>query len=193
MDSSLYSILAMGMRYWFAALAVVFVFRAWRASVTDNRNARLLRDWTQRASCIGELLVLGDENDSELEGEKFPVPRECMLGSSRTADIRIAREGIEKRHIWMEQRVDCVAVSPIGGAEVSARGQSGPVLIIKDGQKFKLAGITFLLILYEAEGAIVVEPDDEFDEPDEFDDSDEFGGEFDDEEFEYEDIEWPEE
>jgi len=143
----------MAARYWFAVLALLIVYRGWRASVKDNRNAKILRDMTARASCIGELVVLRDRGDGSLRGERFPVARECMLGSSGAADIRIPRSSIHKRHVWMEHRVGCLTIQPIGRAEVIVPGQDESPFILGDGQQFLLGDLTLMMVFYDADSA----------------------------------------
>ena len=166
MNPDLYAVIALAARYWFAALAILIVFRGWRASVKDNRSAKILRDLTMRASCIGELVITRDRGDGSLLGERYPVPRECMLGSSGAADIRINRPWTRKRHLWLEQRVGCLALRPIGRAEVTVPGQDAPPFAIADGGQFLAGDLTMMMVFYDAQSAQspdVVLPD----EPDE--------------------------
>ena len=151
MSTELYEVVSMAARYWFIGIALVFVFRAWRGSISDNRKAKLLRDMTARAGCIGELIVVRDDT-GELTDARFPVSRECMLGASRYADIRIDRPGIFKRHLWMEQRVGCLALSPIGAAKIRVGGRDAAAHILRDGQRVTIGGITLMLVFFDAEG-----------------------------------------
>jgi hypothetical protein len=93
--------------------------------------------------------------DADGEGviARYPVPRECMMGTSRVADIRISAPGMQKRHLWMEQRVNCIALQPIGGADVHVPNQQNPPYILRDGEEFITGGMRFMMVFYNAEEA----------------------------------------
>ena len=152
MGSEVYEWLAMAARYWFVALAAFIALRAWRASVTDNRNAKVLRDWTPQTGCIGELLVTADEADTELTGERIPVPREGMLGSSRAADVRIPHPDVRPSHLWLDQRVGCMLLSPIKGAELDVPGFAGAPYVVQDGQMFRIGRLSLMMVFFDVDG-----------------------------------------
>jgi hypothetical protein len=151
LSSELYELVALMARYWFALLAVLILYRGWRASVNDNRSAKMLRDWSARSNCIGELVALDADGESVIA--RYPVPRECMMGTSRVADIRISAPGMQKRHLWMEQRVNCIALQPISGADVRVPNQPNPPYILRDGEEFMTGGMRFMMVFYGAEEA----------------------------------------
>ena len=62
MRSDWYTLLSMGMRYWFVAIAAIIVLRAWRATIRDTRRARVLRAWAPDTGAIGEIVVLAGGN-----------------------------------------------------------------------------------------------------------------------------------
>jgi hypothetical protein len=150
LSSELYELVALAARYWFALLAVLILYRGWRASVNDNRVAKLLRDRSARSNCIGELVALDAGGEGVIA--RYPVPRECMMGSSGVADIRITAPSMQKRHLWMEQRINCIALQPISGADVYVPNQSNPPYILRDGEEFMAGGMRFMVVFFSVEG-----------------------------------------
>jgi len=157
LSSELYELVALAARYWFALLAILILYRGWRASVNDNRAAKMIRDRSARSNCIGELVALDAGGEGVIA--RYPVPRECMMGASRVADIRITEPGIQKRHLWMEQRVNCIALQPISGADVRVPNQSNPPYIVRDGEEFMAGGMRFMMVFFNAEAARANAPD----------------------------------
>ena len=91
MSEGAYELLALAARYWFVLLIALIVARGWHACVTDNRRGKLLRGKNGDASCVGELLVIRDEDHGRLEGKRFPVPAEGMLGRRRADQVPRSR------------------------------------------------------------------------------------------------------
>ena len=58
MNSNVYELLALGMRYVFAALMVLIVIRAARITAVDSRRARRLRRLSPQTGLVGEMLVV---------------------------------------------------------------------------------------------------------------------------------------
>ncbi len=91
MAAEWYELLSLLMRYVFAALGAVIVWRVYRWIRRDARqydkDMRRLPD----AGLVGEMVDL----DS---GEAYPLPREGMIGSSRGCDIRVKRRDVFGRH-----------------------------------------------------------------------------------------------
>lgn len=88
MAGDLYELVALGMRYWFALLGVIIVWRAARWALADHR--RYLRTLRQLpyAGLMGEIVDLAS-------GNSYPLPREGALGSGKGCDIRLP--GLRKR------------------------------------------------------------------------------------------------
>ena len=74
MSTDLYELIAYAARYWFALLAVLVAFYGWRACVTDNRRARILRYQAHGAGCVGELVMLDDGTKKKKNRKKYPQP-----------------------------------------------------------------------------------------------------------------------
>ena len=80
----------MGMRYWFIALAALIFAR--RLAITrrvQGHTRRTLRGLPD-AGLVGELVDIAT-------GAAYPLPREGMIGSGRSCDIRIS--GFRRREI----------------------------------------------------------------------------------------------
>lgn len=98
MPQDLYEVIALAMRYWFAFLGVLIVWRAFSWLRKDRRlKHRRLRQLPD-AGLIGELLVL--EGSAELqEGTLLPLPREGTLGFLRSCDVVVPADGVNPRHL----------------------------------------------------------------------------------------------
>ena len=98
MSAEVYEVLALAMRYWFAALGVLIVWRAF-AWLRRDRSARhrMLRTLPD-AGMIGELVVEAGSPDLE-EGMVLPVPWEGTLGCVRTCDLCVPVGGVASEHL----------------------------------------------------------------------------------------------
>ena len=106
MSSELYTVLALGMRYWFTFLGALIVLRAFVWLLKDRRENHRRLHRLPDAGMIGELVVL--EGSEQLpEGAVISVPREGVLGFNRTCDVVIPADGVAGRHldfIFVRQR-----------------------------------------------------------------------------------------
>ncbi len=147
MSADWYALLSLGMRYWFTALAALIVFRAWRATVRDSRRARVLRAWAPDTGAIGEIVVVTGGAGIR-KGSRVPVPKEGLLGSSRRADVRLRHPDVRRYHAHIEQRENGLLVEPLGKAQVFLNGQTAERLLLRDGDRFSIGRMQFLLTLY---------------------------------------------
>ncbi len=99
MPQEIYELIAQGARYWFLFLMVLIVWRSFRWYRRDSRQAKKRRKLLPDAGFIGEMIVLRGGKGLE-RGEALPVPREGTIGFSRTNDLCIPLDGVEKRHLW---------------------------------------------------------------------------------------------
>ena len=98
MQESVYEVIALGARYWFAFLGVMIVWRAFKWLRKDRRaKHRRLRQLPD-AGMIGEMVVL-QGSDELPEGLAIPVPREGTLGFLRTCDVVVPVDGVRKLHL----------------------------------------------------------------------------------------------
>jgi len=145
--SDWYTLLSMGMRYWFVAIAAIIVFRAWRATVRDTRRARVLRAWAPDTGAIGEIVVLAGGSGVR-KGSRIPVPKEGLLGSSRRSDVRLKNASVRRYHAHVEQRENGVLMETIGKAEIWLGGRTGNKLLLRDGDQFMIGPLSLKLVLY---------------------------------------------
>ncbi|MBR4457750.1 MAG: FHA domain-containing protein [Clostridia bacterium] len=98
MSAEVYEVLALALRYWFAALGVLIVWRAFawlrRDRAAKHRMLRTLPD----AGMIGELVVEAGSRDLQ-EGMVLAVPWEGVLGSVRTCDLCVPVGGVAREHL----------------------------------------------------------------------------------------------
>ena len=154
MNQSTYELLALAARYWFALLAVVIVFRGWRACVQDNRKARTLRDWAGGAGCVGELVLVSDGTRRKRKKPvTFQVPAEAVLGSGRTADIRLRGRDIRKRHIFMTYRPGEMVLHAVKEAPFEARHLADGTQVLRDGDTLRVGQMTLGMVFFDAEDA----------------------------------------
>jgi len=90
MAESTYELLSMGLRYWFVLLIVVALLRAYFLMRRDNRDYRQTLRQLPDAGLIGEAVDLDT-------GTAQPLPREGLIGSSRSCDIR--HPGMHRREM----------------------------------------------------------------------------------------------
>ena len=85
-----YELLSMGMRYWFVLLIALTLLRVFFLMRRDNREYRRALRQLPDAGLIGEVVDLQT-------GAAQPLPREGLIGSSRSCDIR--HPGLHRREI----------------------------------------------------------------------------------------------
>ena len=160
MRAETYELLAYAARYWFVILALLIAFRGWRACVQDNRKARLLRSWAGGTGCVGELVLISDGSRRRLRKPvRYTVPAEAVLGSGRTADIRIRNRDIRKRHIFMTWRPGEMVLHPAKGTTVGARRLADGTLVLRDGDTLTIGSVKLSLLFFNAEDAARMAPD----------------------------------
>lgn len=98
MPSQIYEILSLMMRYWFAALGVLIVLRAFWWLWKDHRSREKKRRSLPDAGSIGEFVV---ESDCAAlpQDTLLPVPADGTLGSVRSCDIVVPARGVSPRHL----------------------------------------------------------------------------------------------
>lgn len=86
-----YEVLALFMRYVFVLLGVLIVWRAFRWMRRDARNYQRRMKRLPDAGLIGELVELNT-------GNRFPLPREGIIGSAASCDVRVKGSGVARKH-----------------------------------------------------------------------------------------------
>ncbi len=101
MSEAVYEVVAQVMRYWFAVLSLLIVWRSFRWLRRDRRaRHRLLRSLPD-AGMVGEWVVRSGSKELP-EGVAVPVPREGVLGDIRSDDICIPVGGVAHRHLYFD-------------------------------------------------------------------------------------------
>lgn len=86
-----YEVLAMFMRYVFVLLGVLIVWRAYRWMRRDAKNYQRRMKRLPDAGLIGEIVDLNT-------GDHLPLPREGIIGSAASCDVRVKGNGIARKH-----------------------------------------------------------------------------------------------
>lgn len=169
MSGELYALIALAARYWFVALIVILLFRGWRMTVSDNRRAKLIREWMGQTGCVGEWIA----NPGARKRVSYPIPREGVLGSARSADVRIRHRDLRRAHAHFELREGGLLVKPLGSAQLSVGGgHTGEAVFLQNGDVLSIGGLQLMLVLFDAQDAEDEAPDEWFEvsrEPDETD------------------------
>ena len=168
MNHDLYELIALFMRHVFWALMLLIVLRAVRITMVDARCAAKLRHLSPMTGICGELLVLeGDERARK--GMRYPVIREGMIGTSRSADVRIRHSSLRRRHAYFQLMEDGLHLRGHAGARLrNSDGELVRDIVLADGDDVGIGRVHLLLILTEATGAAEIRlvdraPDDDFD------------------------------
>lgn len=172
MSSELYALVALAARYWFVALIVIILFRGWRMTVADNRRAKLLRAWMGQTGCVGEWIA----NPGSKKRVSYPIPREGVLGSGRSADVRIRHRDVRRAHAHFELREGGLLVRPLGRAQLSVgSGHTGEAVFMQDGDVLTIGRLQLMLVLFEAPAEedepdewFEVDPDDSLDDDEDY-------------------------
>ena len=147
MNSDLYALISLAARYWFVALIVVLLFRGWRMTVADNRRAKLLREWMGQTGCVGELIL----NPGSKKRVSYPIPREGVLGSAVSADVRIRHRDMQRAHAHFELREGGLLMKPMGRAELKVGGGfTGEAVFLEDGDVLTIGKLQLMLVLFDA-------------------------------------------
>lgn len=153
MDANAYEILALAMRYVFAALIVLIVLRAWRITAIDGRRARKLRRLSPDTGIIGEMLVV-DGGERARTGMRYPVTLEGTIGSNRRADIRVRHSSVRGRHAFYQMTEEGFFVRGHASARIrDGAGRSARELMLGDGDVLQLGAVKLMLVLSEGGAA----------------------------------------
>lgn len=151
MSPNAYEILALVMRYVFAALMLLIVLRAWRLTVVDSARANRLRRLSPDTGIVGEMLVL-EGGERAKTGMRYPVTLEGTIGASPRADIRIRHSSVRYRHAYYTMTDDGLFIRDHARARI--RGADGRIyreLTLSDGEEICIGRVRLLLVLTEAD------------------------------------------
>lgn len=166
-SASVYEIIALAARYFFAAIMLLIVVRAWKITIVDSRRAASLRRLSPETGVCGEFLVVQGHGRAK-DGMRYPVIREGLIGSSRKADIRLRSSSVRRVHAFFELTPKGLRLRAQRGARLfNARGNARRELLLGDGSRITIGQVELLLILTEAVGAPTeVQDEGLFDVPD---------------------------
>jgi len=153
MNANAYEILALAMRYVFAALMILIVLRALIVTMVDSKRAAQLRRLNPKTGIIGEFLVM-ESSGWARPGKRYPVTLEGCIGASSRADIRIRRNGLHARHAYYQMTKAGLFVR--GHAGITLRDEDGDYVrerILADGDILYIGRLELMLILHEGSAA----------------------------------------
>lgn len=90
MGETAYELLSLGLRYWFILLIFLTLLRAFWLMRRDRREYRQTLRQLPDAGLVGEVVDLRS-------GHSQPLPREGLIGSGRSSDIRVS--GLHRREM----------------------------------------------------------------------------------------------
>ena len=147
MGTNAYELLALAMRYVFAALILLIVVRAWYGASVDSQRATKLRRLSPDTGIIGEMLVT-DGGERAKPGMRYPVTLEGTIGSNRRADIRIRHSSIRRRHAIYQMTDEGFFVRGHANLRIGdGTGRFARELLLRDGDHLQMGGVTLMLVL----------------------------------------------
>lgn len=152
MSANAYEILALAMRYVFAALMVLIVLRAWRLTFVDSARAKRLRRLSPETGIIGEMLVI-EGGEKAKPGMRYPVILEGTIGSGPRADIRIRHSSVRRRHGYFVMTDEGLFIRGHANARIGANGRWVRECTLKDGEELRVGRVELMLVLTGADAA----------------------------------------
>ena len=147
MTANAYELLALAMRYVFAALILLIVARAWHGASVDSQRAAKLRRLSPDTGIIGELLVT-DGSQRAKPGMRYPVTLEGTIGSSRGADIRIRHSSVRRRHAIYQRTAEGFFVRGHANLRIGdGEGRLFRQMLLQDGDHIQIGNVTLMLVL----------------------------------------------
>ncbi|NCB34593.1 MAG: hypothetical protein EOM58_00940 [Clostridia bacterium] len=142
MSSGVFELISQGLRYWFVLLGIIIVWRTLKWALQDHRAYGRMIKALPDAGLIGEIVSLST-------GESQPLPREGVIGSSKSCDIRFS--GIRSRemeYVFIEGRG--VEIIPAHRQhEISLNGEEvGTKAFASHGSRLNLPGYTLRFRLF---------------------------------------------
>ncbi len=154
MSGEMYELVALGMRYFFAAIIVLIVARAWKLSVVDSRRAKELRRLAPETGLCGEFLVVTGDGRRAREGMRYPVIREGLVGSSRKADVRVKSPSVRRAHAFFDRTDSGLRVRAQGRARMyDGAGALRREAVLGDGDRVTFGKVELMLVLTDGQAA----------------------------------------
>lgn len=153
MNTNAYELLALAMRYIFAALMLLIVLRAWRITFIDNRRAVKLRRLSPDTGIVGEMLVVNG-GERARPGMHYPVTLEGSIGSGRRSDIRIRHSTVRARHAIYQMTEEGLFVRGHAHSRIrDGHGRLARQLVLHDGEILRIGEVALMLVLTDADAA----------------------------------------
>ena len=153
MGADAYEILALCMRYVFAALMLLIVLRAWRITAADGARATKLRRLSPQTGIVGELLVVGG-GERARDGMRYRLILEGTVGSGRRCDIRIRHSSVRSRHAVFQMTNEGLCIRSHAGARIAdGHGRQQREMTLHDGDVLFIGRVRLMLVLSEADEA----------------------------------------
>lgn len=154
MSGEMYELVALGMRYFFAAIIVLIAARAWKISVVDSRRAKKLRRLAPETGLCGEFLVVTGDGRRAREGMRYPVIREGLVGSSRKADVRVKSPSVRRAHAFFDRTDAGLRVRTQGRARMyDGAGALRREAVLGDGDRVTFGKVELMLVLTDGQAA----------------------------------------
>ena len=132
MNGNIYESCALVLRYGFVILGLFIALRSAYMTLIDGRRAKSIRTKEAETGVLAHFSVSGER----VAKEKIPLYKEGTVGSGRSADVRIAGAGLEKRHFHYEITDGAIEITPLDGAVIIAEGEE-----ISDFAAFRPGGV----------------------------------------------------
>lgn len=151
MNANAYDLLALCLRYVFAALMVLILLRAWKITAVDWQRSHRLRRLSPETGIVGEFLVVEGHERSRV-GMRYPVILEGTIGSGRGCDIRLRSGSVRHRHAIFQMTEDGLYIrGHAGGRLRDGLGRPAKTLTLRDGSYITIGAVRLMLILSGAE------------------------------------------
>lgn len=151
MNANAYELLALCMRYVFAAIMALILLRAWKITLVDGQRATKLRRLSPETGIVGEFLVI-DGHERSRNGMHYPVILEGTIGSDRRNDIRLRSSSVRRRHAIFQMTGDGLFVRGHAGGKLrDGFGRVVKEITLRDGDFVTIGGIRLMLVLSGAQ------------------------------------------
>lgn len=149
MNESVYAVIAYVARYWFAALAVVIVWRAIVWTRKDSAQVSRAQEKLPDAGYIGEWAVVASDARAMPTGTVLRASRDGWLGSARGCDVRLRNAGVPAKAARFYLREDGLHVLPQRRGTIVVDGeQVKKEAVLRHGATLTVGGVTMQLRLF---------------------------------------------
>jgi|GEM_PF-2918047 len=149
MNESIYAVLAYTLRYWFALLVLIIVWRAIQWIRKDASQSQRMRGRLLDAGFIGEWAVVLSQEEAMPEGMVLRASRDGWVGSGRACDIRVQSKAVPSRVARFYLRKDGLHMLPRHPNTIEVDGEwVRREAILRHGATLRTGGVTLQLRLF---------------------------------------------